>query len=130
MLTTYIDFRLLQWAEWRARREDSGVGFPKQSAFVRMQTQHGKFEAWTPAMNDEAAEIDQCICALIAVRQEVIMQMYTRTSTIKQKADECFCSERTFFNRLHAAKVDILGYLQDLAAGMSLPVRGPVKKIA
>lgn len=123
MLTTYIDARLVQWAEWRMRREDAGIGYPSQSAFVRMQPQPGNLEAWSPAMHEEAAEVDQCVCALIDLRREVIMQMYTRTSSIKQKADACFCSERTFFNRLHSAKVDILGYLNDLAAGVPLPGR-------
>jgi hypothetical protein len=129
MLTTYVDSRLEQWALWRARREDSGIGFPKQSAFAK-EAGSGSFGAWTPAMNDEAAEIDQCVVALIEVRREAIMQMYCRTSTLQQKYKECFCCERTFFNRLKMGKIDILGFLNDLAADVPLPNRSKLQKTA
>lgn len=129
MLTTYVDERLEEWAYWRARKEDSGIGWPKKSPFVRERTGGGSGD-WTPAMNDDANEIDQCVVALIEVRREAIMQMYCRTSTLQQKYKECFCCERTFFNRLKMAKIDILGYLNDLAADVPLPNRSKLKKSA
>jgi DNA-directed RNA polymerase specialized sigma24 family protein len=127
MLTTYIDFRLVQWADWRARREDSGLGYPRQTSFSRLGAA-GSFGAWTPEMNDQAYEVEKCVMALVAERREALLQMFCRTSTVKQKCVECFCSERTFYNRISAAKRDILGYLNDLAADIPLPVQDVGKK--
>lgn len=121
MLETYIDARLAVWAAWRAKRDDSGLGYPKQSAFTKLAPT--KSSNWTPDLNNEAYELDQCISALIEVRREAIMQMYTHTSTIKEKSAACFCCERTFFYRLHMAKRDLVSFLNDLSAGIQLPTK-------
>lgn len=128
MLTTYIDARLVQWAVWHIRRADSGVGFSNSSPLARMMEQPGTFGAWTPKMDDDAAELDQCICALDETRKLVIMLHFTKSMTNAQKARECNCAESTFFARLHAAKVDILGFLNDKAADVPLPLPEKLRK--
>lgn len=118
---SYVNSRLEAWAAWRAKREDSGLGYPKQSAFMRLLPSGGSF--WTPEMTSAAEEIDKCVVALIPERRLVIMLAYTRNATIQQKAKLCGCCEKTYYNRLAQAQRDILGYLNDLAAGVPLPMQ-------
>jgi len=118
MFDNYVNARLAAWAAWRVKRDDHGLGYPKHSAFVRLPG--GGF--WSPEMNSQAEEIDKCVVALTPEKRLVIMQAYTRTGTVEQKARICGCCEKTFYNRMAAAQRDILGYLNDLAAGLPLPL--------
>lgn len=117
MLDTYVMNRLHQWADWRARRLDGGLGYPKKSAFVI--NPGGGF--WTPEMDSQCIEVDQAICVLEPERKDVIMKCYTQTGTKEQKAKRCGCCIRTYDLRLEMAHRELLGYLNDIACGIPLP---------
>jgi|GEM_PF-2980518 len=119
MFQTYVESRLALWAAQKARREDGGLGMPRKSAFVREIS--GGF--WTPDMDSACYEVDQCVCALIPERREAIEACYEtdkrfRFMTIKQKATAMDVHKNTYYNRLELAMKDILGFLNDLAAGI------------
>lgn len=118
MLDTYVTNRLVQWANWRARRLDGGTGYPKKSTFVK-ESQSSGF--WTPEMDARSLEVDQVVCVLLAERKDAIMKCYTETGTKEQKAKRCGCCVRTYDSRLEMAHRDMLGYLNDLACGIALP---------
>ncbi len=119
MLDTYVTNRLVQWANWRARRLDGGTGYPKKSAFVKETASSGY---WTPELDGQCLEMDRVVCVLPAERRDVLMKCYTETGTKDQKAKRCGCCIRTYDSRLEIAHRDVLGYLNDLAAGIALPV--------
>lgn len=117
-LDTYVTSRLIQWADWRARRLDGGRGYPKKCAFV-INPGGGH---WSPEMDSNCYEVDQVVVALIQDRKDALMKCYTETGTKEQKAKRCGCSVRTYDLRLEMAHRDVLGYLNDVAAGIPLPV--------
>lgn len=116
MLDTYVLSRLSLWAAWRIKREDNGLGYPKKSNFVQ-ETGGG---AWSPEMESGCWDIEKCVLALIPERRYAVMQSFTVSSTKEQKAKACGCCIRTFDSRLSSAVRDILGLLNDLAAGLAI----------
>lgn len=116
MLNTYVLNRLNLWATWRMKRFDNGLGYPKKTTFVREIS--GGF--WTPEMDSSCQEIDKCICALIPERKEAVLKMFTMLGTKEQKAKSCGICIRTYDLRLELAFRDILGLLNDLAAGIKI----------
>lgn len=117
----YVNIRLNSWAEWRLRKDNNALGYPSQSPTVRLMPKDGGF--WTPEMDSAAFEMDRCVVALEFELKQVIMESYTKTSTVKQKAAACGIEERMYYYRLSAAKRELLGYLNDMAAGVPLPVQ-------
>ena len=117
-LDTYVTNRLIQWANWRLRKLDGGLGYPKKSAFV---INPGGGE-WCPEMDARCVEVDKAICVLLPERKDVLMQCYTTIGTKEQKAKRCGISIRTYDARLDMAHHELLGYLNDLACGVALPV--------
>jgi len=115
MLNTYVLNRLNLWASWRAKRFDNGLGYPKKTTFAR-EISSG---FWTPEMDFSCVEIDKCVCYLIPERKLVVMKMFTATGTKEQKAKSCGISIRTYDLRLEMAFNDILGLLNDSAAGIN-----------
>lgn len=117
MLNTYLMHRMNVWADWRARRLDGGLGYPKKSAFV-VNPSSGD---WSPEMDSAAWEVEQCVLALRYELRDVVMKSYTESGTKEQKAARCHCCVRTYDTRLTMAYREILGFLNDMAAGIKLP---------
>jgi DNA-directed RNA polymerase specialized sigma24 family protein len=118
VLNTYVMSRLCLWAEWRLRRDDGGLGYPRHSAFAK--SPGAGF--WSPEMDSAACEMDQCVCALERDLHQAVMEEYTRTGTQEQKAKRCGCCLATFKNRINKAHSELLGLMNDQAAGLPLPV--------
>jgi len=118
MLDTFVINQLVQWANWRARRLDGGIGYPKKSA-VFISSAGGCY--WSPEMDSQCFDVDAAVCILLPDRKDVIMKCYTETGTKEQKAKRIGCCARTYDMRLDMAHRDILGYLNDLACGVALP---------
>lgn len=116
-INTFLMARLRVWAEWRLRRDDGGLGYPRNSAFAK--TPGSGF--WSPEMDSAGLEMDECVCALRGDLRQVVMLEYTRTGTQQQKANECGCCLRTYLNRLESAYIALLGLMNDQAAGLPLP---------
>lgn len=113
----YVSKRLVLWAEWRARKSDNGIGYPRRSAFVK--TVSGG--QWTLDIDSHCIDVDKCVCALEADYRAVIMECYTAVGTKEAKSRRLQISVKTFDNRLVKAHHEILGLLNDLAAGIPLP---------
>jgi hypothetical protein len=79
-------------------------------------------------MDSAAGEMDQCVCALTPDKKLAVMLEFTRTGTQQQKAQQCSCCLRTYQYRLEAAYRELLGFLNDQAAGIELPSYEPEPK--
>lgn len=125
----YIDKRMASWAEWRARRADSGLGFSKMVSFMYAAPQDANPNATPAGFNQDALDIDKCVVALVEYKREIVMLHYCQGGTNKQKWTAIGISETTYYARIGAAKRDVIGYLQDLYADVPLPIRTDVKKL-
>lgn len=102
----YINERLNEWAEWALKREDGGLGYPRECSYTRLQARSGS--GFVPVDNERAWDVERAVQELGGVSKQVITEMYLRTGTAEQKARSCQCCVRTLFNRLHHAHVLIM----------------------
>lgn len=120
MLDTFVHTQLVMWAADKARRADNGLGFPKRCNFDNSPKAGG---FWTPEMQSACIDTDKAVCALLPERRDAVIKCFTVAATQEQKAKMCGCSVNTYKMRLDMACRDVLGYLNDLACGIALPIR-------
>lgn len=124
MVHDYVAHRLNQWAQWKLRRHDSGLGYPKQVSWYN-NLPKGGFTQFTPDVKDECFEVEQCVIALLATNEkmyEVIVLTYCELNmTVEQKARRIGCCVNTYKSYISIANRLILGYLNDFACGVPLP---------
>lgn len=122
---SYIVRRLVQWSEWAARRQDSGLGYPKQVPYTNLMPRTESSDH-LPEFADECFEMDKCVTALQTVDDHtyaVIMLHYGQMSmTLDQRLAKLGCCKQTYYNKIDKGHNLILGWLNDLAAGLQLPV--------
>lgn len=113
-----LDRRLNNWAEWNLRREDSGIGFPRECSYTRLQisTSGG---GYMPIIESDAWLIEHAVITLgqaYPILHQVIVERYLKTRSAEQMYRACNCSERTFFRRLQDAKCIIKKTLDQLGS--------------
>lgn len=115
----HINDLLNTWAEWIVTgRRVVGLSYPSQCAFTRMA--HDGGERRGADFNEDAYMVERAVQALPLDLKNVIMTFYLRTATAEQMAKELNCHRDTLYVRLHRAHVEIMGLLQDMAAGMEI----------
>lgn len=124
MNDSYVVFRLNQWAQWVSRRDDGGIGYPKSVPYINLMPRDG-FSSSTPEISEECLEVEKCVMAVRAVNQElhtVLLLAYVQVNiTVEQKLKRLGCCEKTYYNKIGRCNQMVLGFLNDLAAGMQLP---------
>ena len=118
----YINSRLNAWAAWRC-----GSGQSRRSPYpaynlagTRDAGDAPPRASYVPTSDLECCETDRCVVALCPALRLVVEAIYLHTSTEAQKCEACACSRATLYRRLHEAHVQLLGYLNDLAAGVDV----------
>jgi hypothetical protein len=117
-MLTYINSRLNQWAEWCRRREDGGLGFPRECSYARLQARSSS-AGYIPIDDGEAWEIERAVQHLRLVfpqLHQVVTLFYRRTMTGEQMARECECCRDTLYHRLHMSHVEIMNWIHDECA--------------
>lgn len=114
---TYVVSRLNVWSSWRIRHDEGGLGYPSKSAFAK----DSGAGFWTPEMDSGCYEMDQCVVALKPELKTVILLEFTKTGIQEQKAKIAGCCLATYKNRLGYAYNELLGLLNDSAAGIRFP---------
>jgi hypothetical protein len=110
----YMNHRLVCWAEWATRRDDGGLGFPRQSHYTKAMLSHGRGNI--EEINEAAMEIETGVLALRKARPElaaVVMEFYRKTGSAEFKARVLGVCRDTMYTRLHQAHIWIMGWLQD-----------------
>ena len=60
-----VQGQLIEWARWRSTGSDLGIGYPAESAFVRMMKPPGYRVSQTAIMSDEAGMmVDRAVAML------------------------------------------------------------------
>jgi len=111
----HMNHRLVCWAEWATRRDDGGLGWPRQSNYTKavISHTHASFEE----LDEAAMEIETGVLALRRARPDladVVMEFYRKTGSAEFKARKLGVCRDTMYARLHQAHVWIMNWLQDL----------------
>lgn len=132
MLDTYVSMRLNNWGAWVVRREDSGLGYPKQVSYTNLMPRTGASNH-TPEFAEECFETERCVMALRVMDEHlyaVVVMAYVHVNmTVEQKVKKLGCSTQTYYNKIEMAHRRMLGLLNDLACGIELP-KPDVKRFA
>lgn len=126
----YINDRMNRWADWRLRgRFQNGLGFPAMSPMLR--TGPGGAVVRSPDFDEECFEVESAFCALQVEHAELAAVLFlfhcrARGMTVAQMARDRSCSRDTFYARIARGHQMMLGYLNDIAAGVPLPRPAPV----
>lgn len=119
-MNLHINARLTMWARWRC-----GSGSSNRSPFpiYNLPKSPDPDDApprgsFVPIVPLECGETDRCIVALHPDLRAVVEAFYLWVGPMDQKCRALGCCEKTAYNRLYRAQDDIMGYLNDLSAGV------------
>jgi hypothetical protein len=116
----YLESRLEQWADYYMRREDSGLGYPKRSAIVRIGEGSNATSQASPEMNAAAEEIEALVKEMAAENAkwaqalrdkyfssiaEVPLQSGKKRDVVSRLARKHGISNRMFQVRVKCAKL-------------------------
>jgi hypothetical protein len=112
----YMNHRLVCWAEWATRRDDGGLGWPRQSHYTKAVLSHGKGSL--EEINEAAMEIETGVLALRREREGlflVVMEFYRKSGSAEYKAMALGVHKDTMYARLHSSHVWLMNWVQDRA---------------
>lgn len=133
MNDSFVTVLMCAWVRYKLNGVSGKLGFKRRASFVHDEP-HGTDVDYTPDIDEESMRVDQCVDALRATRPdlyEVINLHYFYRGRVNDKAERVGCSSATFYRRVSEAHNLILGWLNDLAAGIQIPkLENYLKKIA
>lgn len=118
LMLTYVDGRLKEWAMWKAGAGGRGYDLRDLSDEGGRSCFESGPVSYVPVDDLRCAEVDRCVCALNPVLREAVEETYLRLGTTEQAAENCNCGRVTLWRRVGDAHALILGYLNDMAAGV------------
>ena len=102
----YIKQRLENWARWHQQRDGGGLGYPSQSAFVRLMPRSGPGEAVIPINDLDASETEDAVNSLRLVKSHLYLMLhhiYVQNWDIKRTAKALCKAESTIKAHLDQA---------------------------
>lgn len=94
----WIKQRLDNWARWVRERESGSLGYPKQSAFMRMTPSAGGFDAAVPTDSLDASLTDSAVRSLRFAHPHLFLTLrlhYIDNFEIKRVAQKMARAEST-----------------------------------
>lgn len=117
--TEWVRARLENWARWCAQQENSGLGYPTQTAFARLGGKGTRAEVALPIMALEAAETDQAVKSLQFTQShlyQMLTLLYAKGLPRHLVALRMCRAESTIKRQLEDADHAIARWLQDRKA--------------
>lgn len=115
----WVRARLENWARWCAQQENSGLGYPTQTAFARLGGKGSRSEVALPILSLEAAETDQAVKSLQLTQShlyQMLTLLYGRGLPRHLVAIRMCRAESTIKRQLEDADHAIARWLQDRKA--------------
>lgn len=115
----WVRQRLENWSRWCSQRDSGGLGFPKQSAFVRLGVSSGRSESFVPTDSIEASETDDAVKSLqfsLPGPYQVLVLHYARNMDRALVARKMGCTDRTVRSHLERGDYAIERWLEDKRA--------------
>ena len=108
----WVSTRLAIWGAWKARREDSGLGYPRTNILLSMGGggAGGYRETVVPINELEAAETDRAVESLKLVKSHLYLTLqyiYVRNTGIRLCAQRMGRAESTIKAQLEQADAEI-----------------------
>lgn len=119
----YINTRCRQWAIWRDRRENAGLGYPRACAFTKIPS--GGASGYRTSIDEIEWETHEAIGSLENDLRAVVEVFYCSVGTAEIKAAALGMSKDTLYVRVHQAHVRVMEYFNDAAAGLHASNRSP-----
>jgi hypothetical protein len=110
----YVDARLREWAMWKAGAGGRGYDLSNGGG-----GNEGPI-SYIPVDDLRCAEVDWCVCALMPLLRQAVEETYLRIGGTEQAAERCQCGRVTLWRRVSDAHVQLLGFMNDLAAGVTV----------
>jgi hypothetical protein len=129
----FVHEKLMVWAAWASKKSVGALGYPKECNYTKLVHARSEGVAFTPEMNTEAEEMEACIVALSVtdphLAQVIRLRYMYQTMSNVQIGKQVGCSDKTACAWIGIAQQKLLGFMNDLAADISLP-KHDLKKIA
>ena len=125
----WVRARLENWARWCAQQENSGLGYPTQTAFARLGGKGSRSEVALPILSLEAAETDQAVKSLQLTQShlyQMLTLLYARGLPRHLVAIRMCRAESTTKRQLEDAGHAIARWLQDRKAMADMRRAAPV----
>jgi hypothetical protein len=125
----WVRARLENWARWCAQQENSGLGYPTQTAFARLGGKGTRAEVALPILSLEAAETDQAVKSLRFTQShlyQMLTLLYARGLPRHQVAIRMGRAESTIKRQLEDADHAIARWLQDRKAQADARKAAPI----
>lgn len=124
-LNTYVKQRLADWAVWlywgNSGKPQRVVSWYEKVVMAPNVQGRGADNAVCPVSEIDAYETHKAISALAPYLRDTIIEYWTKAGTADHKARELGISRDQLYARLQTAENKLLGYLNDLSAGIPLP---------
>lgn len=112
----WVRARLENWSRWCAQQENSGLGYPTQTAFARLGGKGRRSETTIPVLAIEAAETDQAVRSLQLTQShlyQVLTLVYAKNLPRHMVATKLCRHESTIKKNLEDADHAIARWLRD-----------------
>ncbi|MDZ7735940.1 MAG: hypothetical protein U5P41_07425 [Gammaproteobacteria bacterium] len=116
----FVTTMLETWAQWSAKLEADGLGYPERVNFYTQPSRYPGDSAGVPAViitDDMALGIEHCVRILPEPLRRVVVQEWLHGGALTSKARRCHCDPKTFRRRLNLAYVLLYEPLRDRAHG-------------
>lgn len=102
-----IDEKLIRWAQWQANGHRAiGLGY-SPCTLSRMVGGSASTVPFDPIIDIESMNVDRAVSNLPGELKDVIVAHYLKPGTVAQKARDCRCARRTFYERIDNAHARI-----------------------
>lgn len=130
-MLTYIDQQLDEWARWRLQARMTGTSVSPYPAYRQMERNYsagsidpGPPRSFVPVNELHCLATDRALGALSVtspIVHDATVRYYLRIGPVEYVWRDLGCSKMTLYRRLDEAHRLILGWLNDLAAGVPIP---------
>lgn len=129
-MSLFVIGKLRAWAARRDRELHGAIGY-KSCCSILSDNQSTEPD-YTPDIDLDYHDMNLCVSALRVSGHvemyEAIYYCYVRTDMkVDTKIKQIGCSKQTYYNRLEAAYPLLLGWLNDLACDIAIPVESNSK---
>lgn len=123
----WVRQKLENWSRWCAQGDSGGLGYPRQSAFVRLGVSGGRPESFVPTDSLDASETDAAVAGLKLGHpdlHEVLTLHYAKNLDRAQVAKRMGRTERTIIKKLEDADYAVARWFEDKRAAQRCMARG------
>lgn len=117
-MIVHVDVLLCAWGRWALRHKAGAVGYPSVSPMFQDAPSSKVFDSKTPfGVDYYVSETDLAVQRLPADLRLVAVEYYQIRGKSEDVARRLRMSKATLFRRIDKMHCDILGHLNDIAAG-------------